>query len=280
MRISGFTITRNAVKYRYPVLESIRSILPACDEFVVNIGDSEDNTKELIRSINDPRIRVIENTWDFSQGREVLSHQTNLALKECRGDWAFYLQSDEVVHEADLNRLVGILRDHDGRDDIDAIRFRWLHFYGSYYRYRVDGGWYQKQDRVIRNNGQIGSIGDAYGFGRRDGQPLRRLRTPLFVYHYGWVHQAEVMTQRRINAEKIGFTRLADDERRGSYDYGDLNRFPVYFGSHPAVMKELIAAHEVSRRDWQDIQRRYWWHPARWLRWRYKTWKRQKDPVS
>ncbi len=280
MKISGFTIVRNAVKYRYPVLESIRSILPACDEFIINVGDSEDRTAELIRSIKDPKIRIIENTWDFSQGKEVLSRQTNLALQQCRGDWAFYLQSDEVVHERDLGRLRKLLANNLGRDDIDAIRFRWLHFFGSYYRYRIDAGWYQKQDRVIRNNGQVESTGDAYGFGRRDGQPLRRLRTPFFIYHYGWVHHGEVMTQRRLNAERIGFARLQSDERQGEYEYGHLGRFPVYYGTHPAVMKEWIAAHELSRRDWEGIKRRYWWHPARWLRWRYKTWRRQKQKVE
>ena len=105
MKISGFTIVRNAVKFNYPVVASISSILPICDEFIVNVGDSEDGTLELIRSIDSPKIRIIQNQWDMSQGSEVLSQQTNLALKECRGDWAFYLQSDEVIHEDDLNKL-------------------------------------------------------------------------------------------------------------------------------------------------------------------------------
>jgi len=279
MKISGFTIVRNAIKYQYPVLESIRSILPICDEFIINIGDSEDGTEDLILSIKDPKIRIIENAWDFSQGKEVLSYQTNLALKECRGDWAFYLQSDEVVHEHDLDALVRVLRENLDREDIDAIRFRWLHFFGSYYRYRIDAGWYQKQDRVIRNNDSIESMGDAWGFQRKDRQGLRRLPTRFFIYHYGWVHQGDVMTQRRVNAEKIGFTRLQINERQGRYDYGDLERFPVYFGSHPAVMKDLITRHDISRRDWAQIRRNRWWHPMRWLRKRYKTWRRVKQRV-
>ena len=101
MKISGFTIVRNAVKFNYPVVASIRSILPICDEFIVNVGDSQDGTLELIRSIGSPKIRIIQTQWDMGQGSQVLSQQTNLTLKECRGDWAFYLQSDEVIHEAD-----------------------------------------------------------------------------------------------------------------------------------------------------------------------------------
>ena len=164
MKISGFTIVRNAVKFSYPVVASIRSILPICDEFIVNVGDSEDGTLELIRSIDSPKIRIIQTQWDMSHGSEVLSLQTNLALKECTGDWAFYLQSDEVIHEADLSKLKFLMRFYLDRHDIDALRFWWFHFYGSFWRYRIDLGWYQKQDRIIRNNGQIESYGDAFGF--------------------------------------------------------------------------------------------------------------------
>jgi hypothetical protein len=36
MKVGGFTFVRNVVKYDYPVVESIRSILPVVDEFIVN----------------------------------------------------------------------------------------------------------------------------------------------------------------------------------------------------------------------------------------------------
>ena len=64
MKVSGFTFVRNAVKYDYPVVESIRSILPVVDEFIVNIGRCEDGTLELIRSIGDPKIEIVESVWD------------------------------------------------------------------------------------------------------------------------------------------------------------------------------------------------------------------------
>ncbi|MDP2653498.1 MAG: glycosyltransferase [Candidatus Omnitrophota bacterium] len=280
MKVSGFTIVRNAVKYNYPALESIRSILPVCDEFIVNVGESEDDTLGLIRSLRDPKVRVIQTKWDFSEGKTVLSRQTNIALKECAGDWAFYLQSDEVIHEDDLPRLHRVMEKHLTDEQTDALRFSWLHFYGSYYRYRVDHGWYQKQDRIVRNNGRIESIGDAWGFGRKDGQDLRRRNTGCLLYHYGWVHSGDVMTRRRVNAEQIGFTSLKAEEREGEYSYGDLNRFPPYFGSHPAVMKARVAVHALSREDYAGICRRYWWHPGHILNLRMKTWKREKGKIE
>ena len=280
MKISGFTIVRNAVKFNYPVLESIRSILPICDEFIVNVGESEDATLALIKSITNPKIRIIQTKWDFSEGKTVLSRQTNIALQECKGDWAFYLQSDEVIHEDDLPRLKKKMVQYLNDKEVEALRFKWLHFYGSYYRYRIDSGWYQKQDRIIRNNGQIESVGDAYGFERKDRRPLKRQNTDCLLYHYGWVHSGEVMTQRRVNAERIGFTSLKDDEREGDYSYGNLSRFPAYFGSHPAVMKERVAQHSQSQEDHQYIQRQYRWHPFRILKLRYKTGKRVKERIG
>ena len=125
-------------------------------------------------------------------------------------------------------------------------------------RYRIDRGWYQKQDRIIRNNDTVESFGDAYGFRRKDGQPLQRRNTGCLLYHYGWVQPEEVMAQRRVNADQIGFVTLNDNERPKKYDYGDLNRFPVYFGSHPAVMEEKINQHLLSQEDLEIIHRRFW----------------------
>ena len=281
MKISGFTIARNAVKFNYPILESIQSILPLCDEFIVNLGDSEDNTRQLIDSLKSPKIKIIENTWNFSQGKEVLSYQTNLALKECRGDWAFYLQSDEVIHEKDLPRIKKAMNDSVDDLDIDAIRFRWFHFYGSYFRYRIDRGWYQKQDRIVRNNGEIQSFGDAYAFCRKDGKDLRIKNSHAFLYHYGWVQPQEVMADRRKNAQKIGFVELKEEEKQQPrYDYGDLTRFEPYFGSHPKVMNERVNNHILSREDKIRINKDYWCHPMRMLGVRFKTGKRVKVKIE
>jgi len=279
MKISGFTIARNAIKFNYPIVESIQSILPICDEFIVNVGDSVDRTLELIQTIKDPKIKIIQNNWDFSKGEIVLSEQTNIALSKCSGDWAFYLQSDEVVHEKDLSRLKKIMQKHLNNDSVDVLRFKWFHFFGSYYRYRIDSGWFQKEDRIIKNNGQIQSYSGAFGFERKDKKPLTRLKTGCFIYHYGWVQPLDVMTQRRINAENIGFTDLLEDERKQDYDYGDLDRFPVYFGTHPNVMNGLVSSHELSREDYRRISRKYWWLPLKNLKIRFKTPKRVKKRI-
>jgi len=280
MKISGFTIARDCLKYNYPVLESIQSILPLCDEFIVNVGRSSDRTLELIKTLKDPKIRIIETQWDLAQKPDMLTYQTNVALKECKGDWAFYLQSDEIIHERDLPTLKRLMQKHVNDPSVDAFRFRWLHFYGSYWRYRIDAGWFQKQDRIIRNNGAIESCTDAFTFRRKDGQELRRMKTPCFIYHYGWVHPPAIMQQRRINAENIGFVTLSEKEREREYDYGNLDELPAYFGTHPSVMEKLIEAHEPSRNDRKTIDRKWWWYPPRILKIRYKSGRREKTSLK
>ena len=280
MKISGFTIVRNAVKLKYPVIPSIMSILSICDEFIVSVGDSDDGTLEMIKSIASPKIKIIQTTWDMSQGPTVLSQQTNIALKHCSGDWAFYLQTDEVIHEADLPKLKRLMFKYRNDPKVDALRFRWLHFYGSHFRYRIDLGWYQKQDRIIRNNGKIRSYGDAFAFERVDGKPLNSSNTGCFLYHYGWVFTQEVMAKRRLNQGEIWSDNRDTEKQTGRYEFGDLKRFPIYFGSHPATMKDLIAEHPISRQDWSSICRQYWWNPVLWLRLRYKTGKRVKERIT
>jgi len=278
MKISGFTIVRNAIKFNYPVVQSIRSILPLCDEFIVNVGDSDDGTMALIRAIQSPKIRIMQTTWDMGKGAVVLSEQTNAAFKECKGDWAFYLQSDEVIHELDLRKLRQCMARNLNDASVDALRFKWLHFYGSYWRYRIDAGWYQKQDRIVRNNGQVESFGDAFGFRRKDGKELGRRDTGCLLYHYGWVNTVEDMQRRCDNAAQIGYQDTAKS-KTVSLGYGQLNRFPVYFGTHPLVMKDLITQHNVSSGDRQHINRTFWWHPCKFLKLRYKTGLRVKEKI-
>ena len=69
MKISGFSFVRNGIKLYYPVAESIRSILPICDEFVVAVGrgDDDDTTRAEIEAIGDPKVRIVDTVWPEEQ---------------------------------------------------------------------------------------------------------------------------------------------------------------------------------------------------------------------
>jgi len=59
LKVSGFTFLRNGKILGYPFVQSIKSILPVVDEFVIALGPCEDETESMIQAINDPKIHII-----------------------------------------------------------------------------------------------------------------------------------------------------------------------------------------------------------------------------
>ena len=66
MKVSAFTFIKNGQILGYPFLQSIQSVLPIVDEFVVNVGESEDDTLSLIKSLNSSKIRIIQSNWNYT----------------------------------------------------------------------------------------------------------------------------------------------------------------------------------------------------------------------
>ena len=127
MFVSGFTIIRNASKYDYPVLESIQSILPICDEVIVLVGKSVDNTLELIQSIQSDKIKIHHSVWDDSlrEGGKVLAVETDKAMDliDPKADWCFYIQADEVFPEKDHLNLKLAMEKHQNNPNVEGLLF-------------------------------------------------------------------------------------------------------------------------------------------------------------
>lgn len=248
MKVSGFSFVRNAVDLGYPVVESITSILPLCDEFVVAAGDSSDGTTELLRSIGSPKLRIIETVWDqalFVRGA-IFAQQTDVALQACTGDWAFYIQADEVVHERDLPRIEARLRRHLDEPRVEGLLFDYIHFFGDYDHVQTSHNWYGREIRVVRTGIGVSSWHDAQGF-RRGGEKLRVAHSDATIYHYGWVRPPDHMKRkgRAFAAAYVGAEAAAARPEEAEYRYGRLWGLRRFRGSHPAVMHERIA-----RQDW------------------------------
>jgi glycosyltransferase involved in cell wall biosynthesis len=252
MRISGFTFGRNLVKLDYPVVESITSILPLVDELIVNLGVSEDNSLEVIQSIQSPKIRILESVWDEQMRKDglVLSYQANLALAQCSGDWAFYIQADEVVHETDLPRIETALQKYAKDEQILGLMFRYYHFDGDYWS--LNPWRYRKEIRVIRNDGRSEVCGDACGFHTKadrlffkDGPKSRWAWSGAHIYHYGWVKT----TPRALWERKKSLEYFYHDDQYLEKKYSPLRDLEIDYydilkefrGSHPAVMKNRVS---------------------------------------
>lgn len=269
MKISGFTMGRNAHKLYYPMRQSVESILPLVDEFIVVLGDSDpdDRTREEIEAIGSEKVRIIDTVWDiekYPRGMEH-AHQTDIAKAHCTGDWLFYLQSDEVVHEKDLEsireRCRQLLHDHE----VEGLLFKYRHFWGDYEHVRDSHSWYRKEIRIIRNLPWIHSWESAQSFRRipdfdglnyRQQEGTHKLKVAgvdAEIFHYGWVRPPGVM-QNKIKAFRMnhrGRERVEEEVAARHFDrvfdYGNLSKVTRYEGSHPLVMKSWM-----DRFDWRD----------------------------
>jgi len=247
MLISGFTIIKNAVVNDYPIVEAITSILPVVDEMIVLAGDSKDDTVELIRSVNDPKIKIHNSVWNpaLNKGGKALADETNKAFKliDPDADWAFYIQADEVVHEKYHNKILEACKKFKHDNEVKGLLFKYLHFYGTYDYTGDSRKWYNKEIRIIRNDPAITSYKDAQGF-RKDGRQLPVKLIDAYIYHYGWVKNPYQMKQKLYNAGKLWNSEEEMDAflKTGElFDYSDFDSLIRFDGTHPAVMQKRIA---------------------------------------
>lgn len=256
MKISGFSFVRNGIKLYYPVVESIKSILPICDEFVVAVGQSDDNTRQAIENINDKKVKIIDTIWDekyFKRGI-INSIQTDIAKEKCNGDWLFYLQADEVVHEKYLDVIYKRCQKLLDKKEVEGLLFRYKHFWGDYNHYHTGHGWYPNEIRIIRNLPQIHSWQSAQSFryfdyyeNPRQEKGHRKLfvaKVDAEIFHYGWVRPPHLMQNKRKALDSVHWgKKKAIDYYENSpkeFDYGPLNLLGTYNDSHPKVMEEKI----------------------------------------
>lgn len=265
MKVSGFTFVRNADKLHIPIKESILSVLPLCDEFIIALGnnDADDRTEELIKSIDSNKIRIVRTVWDSAKypKNTEYARQTDIALQHCTGDWLFYIQSDEVVHEHDHQTIKTAMAHYHNDKRVEGLLFNYKHFWGDYWHVHKAHGWYKKEIRIVRNITGLHSWKDAQSFRvyeyfkeddfteyqRKEGtRKLRVVQIDASIFHYGYARPPHIMSGKRKNtfatyhgAEKS--QRLLRD-LKDEFDYGPLDRVPKFTGTHPAVMSQWIAA--------------------------------------
>jgi len=264
MKVSGFTFVKNAVKYGYPVLESINSLLPIVDEMIVCLGDSEDETNALVGSIGSDKMKIVHSVWDkdLREGGKVLAVETDKAMDATAADsdWLFYIQADEVLHEQYHATILEAMKKYKDDERVDGLLFHYHHFYGSY-KFIGDGRrWYSKEIRVIKNNKKIRSYRDAQGF-RLGNRKLNVKLINAYIYHYGWVRNPVAMQKKYTDFGKLWTPEdehkqwVAEQKNKSDrFDYTNIDSVTVFEGTHPAVMEEL-----VKKEDWKfnmDIRKK------------------------
>jgi hypothetical protein len=262
VKVVGFTFVRNAVKYDYPVVEAIKSVLPVCDEFVVCVGDANDGTSELVSSIAPSKVKVFQSVWDpaLMAGGAVLAEETNKAYAQVPedADWCVYIQADEVIHEKYHRVLTEAMKFYKDDRRVDGLLLKYLHFYGSYDYVGNSRKWYSHEIRVIRKDPTIHSYRDAQGF-RKSGKKMRVKEIDAYVYHYGWVRHPELQMQKILGFERLysndEMASKVSKEATRNFDYSQIDSLTRFTGTHPKVMQERIASknwtfdHDLSRKN-------------------------------
>jgi hypothetical protein len=246
MKVTGFSFIRNAVKNDYPIVQAILSVLPICDEFVIAIGDCTDGTLELIESIDSPKIKIIHTIWDESvrEGGKTFAQETDKAYAAISKDtdWAFYIQGDECVHEDYLPEIKKAMIDHLNNKNVEALLFKYMHFYGSYDFVASSRRWYRNEVRVLKFDPQVHSYRDAQGF-RKNNRKLRVKALDAYIYHYGWVQAPTGLDNKVRNFNKFYHEDSWIEENlpvNQEFEYGNADRLIKFAGSHPSVMQKRI----------------------------------------
>ncbi|MBP6978840.1 MAG: hypothetical protein KBB71_11055 [Lentimicrobiaceae bacterium] len=244
--VSGFTFIRNAILYDYPVVEAISSVLPLCDEFIVAVGNSDDSTYDLIRSIPSDKIRIINTVWDdtLREGGRVLALEADKAFRVISpgATWALYIQGDEVVHEKYLPEIGRAMDQYRDAPEVEGLLFNYLHFYGSYDFVGDSRKWYRREVRIVRNLPGISSYRDAQGF-RLNQRKLNVKKINASIYHYGWVKSPSVQQLKQMNFNRYWHSDAWIGEKVPAveaFDYSAIDSLEHFNGSHPEVMKNRI----------------------------------------
>jgi glycosyltransferase involved in cell wall biosynthesis len=244
VQISGFTIVRNAEILDFPFKESVRSAIPLCDEFIINCGDSDDNTlvlcEELQKEFPD-KIKIIRSVWERENqtGGFQLKAQSDAAMKHCRGNWLIYIQADEVFHEGDYRKIRNTIQKAQSLPEVDGIVFDYLHFYGNYSFLARGRNWYRREVRALKNGRGIESFRDAQGF-RLSGKRLNAITSDARVFHYGYVRNQEgLMKKTQELSQWWGEVPTTNEKAFQIYRLFGLTSFE---GTHPNLMSKKISS--------------------------------------
>jgi hypothetical protein len=277
MKITGFTIIRNAIRNDYPVKEAIESILPVVDEMLVSVGESEDATEELIRSIQSDKIKIIHSTWDLSKrnGGEVLAIETDKAFQQIGNDtdWCFYIQGDEVVHEKYHAAIREAALKYNSDKRVEGLLFNYEHFYGTYDYVGDSRRWYAHEVRIIRNDKNIMAYRDAQGF-RKQGNKLLVKPANAYIYHYGWVKSPVQMRRKIVEVRGRFWGENNEDwinniKTEDVFNFDDYDSLQVFAGTHPKVMEQRIDQQnwrieiDISKKNFKFKDRILYWFEKR-----------------
>ena len=125
MLISFFCIVYEPIIYKYPLFESIRSIIPISDEIVMIFGKNEPVINELNKMSEKIRV-VITEKWNYEWNYDVMTYHFDLGLRESNGDFCVKFDIDYIFKYNDINDLRNTLKNCSEYHKIYLPKYNYL----------------------------------------------------------------------------------------------------------------------------------------------------------
>jgi len=196
------------------------------------------------------RIRIIHTQWneniqpEYSVKGFVFGQQKSIALFNCTGDWAFYLEADEVLHEDDLPKIRAAMEKHLPDPRVEALAFDYLHFYGNKNTIAWSPGWYRSEVRIIRNTIPCWSSESLFFnvvVDHKASRYPRAAHTGATIHHYGWVR-----SEAQMNLKAKASHKYWEPQPVAKVDYSRIDGqvLKLFTGKHPRVIQDWLPAAE------------------------------------
>jgi hypothetical protein len=243
--LGGFAFARNAIKYDYCAKEAIESMLEFCDMVSIAYVESEDETLNMLKSINTNGKKLVisqldNEAWNNHRGKEKLAIFQNYAIEQLDTDYQFLCQMDEIVHESCYDTIRQAMK-----TDMEGFLISRINLWGDP-MHQLNVPHYRKpcSTEVIR----LTKRGHpTYGDGESiNAQAVDWFVKSIFMVHYGFVRDRKIQPSK-IREMQGNIFECGVDHKLDGMDVFDGSKWfdpekdlkPIDF-EHPKIMKDWI----------------------------------------
>lgn len=245
--ISCFMVIKNGLLFGYPFVESILSFISICDEFIIVEGYGDDGTYETLNKLGDnfPRIKIFRKHWpEKSKSGDAISEMTNYAMSLCKGNWFYYVQADEILHEKNTYAIATLPLKYK---NYNSFSFPFLHLRYNFQEEQQSPS-YAHAIRMIRNIPAIKSSHDWWTFEGKI-QPNLQVQLPFPIFHCGYIFPDNLVIKIKHHSEKLYsdlqvYKKFVDEMQQKIREYEDKELWETttspYIDKLPSIINHLV----------------------------------------
>lgn len=171
MKISFFTTATEPFKYKYPIIESIKSIIPLADEIIIIYGRQEYESEKQLLELS-PIIKIINtNKWNEEWKYDTMTEHLNIGLDNCTGDICIKFDIDFIFSPTNKEKFTNQFKNTINQHHVYYLpRINFMNKkYGSLYKkglYAINTTLLKKDNKKyeikIKNYANTISINNSY----------------------------------------------------------------------------------------------------------------------